>query len=168
VAEPPALAAGSGEARLLGRDREIAGGYELATGGSGKALHLRYDRLRQVPNCQHQLGAGGEQPAHTGEVAVDHIGEIMPRAEDRTVRSQDHRTRIRLVSRTAERRDQFPHMRLGKCVAPLRAVHGDGRDPGRGSDLYVLVADGISRSRVHRESFLVMGESEGYAGLRSR
>src|SRR5437762_9191662 len=45
VAEPAALAARGGEARLVGRDREVAGGDELATGGGGEAVHARYDRL---------------------------------------------------------------------------------------------------------------------------
>src|SRR5215471_3817472 len=132
MAEPSALAARSGEACLLGRDREVTGRYELAPGGSGEALYLRHDRLWHAPNCQHQLGAGGEQSAHTVEVAVDHVGEIMPRAEDQAVRSEYDRTHIRLVTRSAEGRDQFPHMRLGKRVPPLGTVHGDGRDPRRG------------------------------------
>jgi hypothetical protein len=96
TAPPPALAARSGEACLLGRDREVAGRYQLTTGGDGEALHLRHDRLEQAPDCQHQLCARGEQLAHPVEVAVNHVGEIMPRAEDRTVRAEDDRTYIRL------------------------------------------------------------------------
>jgi hypothetical protein len=44
----------------------------------------------------------------------------MPRAENRTVRSEYDRTDIGLITRSAEGRDQVPHMRRGKRVPPLR------------------------------------------------
>src|SRR5438552_17663119 len=54
VAEPAALAARGGEARLLGCDREVAGGVELAAGCGGDAVHASYDRMLSALERSHE------------------------------------------------------------------------------------------------------------------
>lgn len=83
------------EAGILGRDDQIAGGGKLAASGSGDAVDLRDDRLRQGGDALHQGGAAGEEICKSGGTFVGlgagglHFLEIMARAKGTASAAQD-------------------------------------------------------------------------------
>ena len=142
VAEPAAAAAGRREARFLGRDGEVGAGDQLAPRGGGEAVHARDDGLRHALDGPHQLGAHAEELAHAVEIALDHVGEVVPGREDRPVGRQDHGADLRVRRQAMECVQQLPHVRFRERVPALGPVHRDGAESGVGGDDDVFVSHG--------------------------
>ena len=127
VAEPSALAAGRGEAGVLGSHRQVRGRDELAAGGGRQAVHARHDGLGDGLHREHELGARFEQLADRLGVGARQVPEVVAGGEDRTIGGQDHAPSVALA-RSAEGRRHVAQQPERQRVAALRAVHRDRRE----------------------------------------
>ena len=148
MTEPAAPTTRRGEPGLLGGDGQVGAGDQLAAGRRGEAVYPRHHRLRNPLDRSHQVGTRGEEMAHAVQIALHHVGEVVPRAEDRSVGGEDHGARLLVRSQRAERVGQLLHVRLGEGVAPFGPIHGDGPEPGVGRDDDVFVSHGDSLAVV--------------------
>jgi hypothetical protein len=124
-AEQPDLDAGGREARAVRRDGEVAGGHELAARRGGDALHLRDDGLREAMDRLHQLGAHVEEALEEGDVAADHLAEVVAGRKRRTGGVEDDDPHAGVGAHAPQRARQVLHELEAQGVALVGSVEGD-------------------------------------------
>ena len=145
-AEQTNLHAGRGEARLVGGDRQVACGDELAAGGGGDPADLGDHGLGHAVDGLHELAAGVEQPLVEAHVAPDHLGEVVARRERRPRALDDDRAHARIGAGGAQHADQLLHELEAQRIALLGPVE---RDPRRDSFLTDEQLAQVCRVELH-------------------
>src|SRR4051812_47086148 len=108
-AEQPDLHARGSEARLFGRDCQIACGHQLTACGGGNAVNLGDHWLRNGGNGLHKLAAHRKLVlVELGRLA-DHFAQIVPGAEGWAIAADDHYGQIWMRADRPETADELLH-----------------------------------------------------------
>ena len=118
----PMRTPGRREARVLARDREVAGGDELAARRGGDAVHLRDHGLREAVDRHHQLAAGVEQLARGRQRAAGHLREVVTGAERGPLAAHDDRVHRDIGGGLGERGEQVAQQGQRERVAAFGPV----------------------------------------------
>src|SRR5215212_2704464 len=165
-AEQPDLHPWGREAGFLRGDDEIAGSGELAAGGRRGRVDSGDDRLGYGLHRLHELAADIEDVAVGVGVASDHLGEVVPSAERRTVAAEDDDTPLSGLAYGFETARQLVHVRQRQGVALLGTVHRDaGYRPVR---LHQDVFVGLFLGFDHRSILRTRVPRPARCGRRSR
>ena len=113
---------GRRESRRGGRNREIAAGHELASGGRGHPLNLGDDRLRDPLDQLHELGADGEELLLVVRIGPADLLEVVAGTEHVTGRAEDHRAHIGVPPHLGEGVDERAHDVTGQGVAGFGCI----------------------------------------------
>jgi hypothetical protein len=88
---------GSGKARTVDSNRQVAHRHQLTTGSSGDAMHARDHRLRHLRQGHHHPAATPEQILHEGLVVVGaHLLEIVTGTKCLAGTGDDHDAKRRV------------------------------------------------------------------------
>ena len=122
VQKSPIFTPGRAESGLIARDGEIARGHQLASGGSGDALHLRDHWLRDGLDLGHQLSADVEELAVIGDCAAHHFGQVVAGAEDFAGGRDDDGADVVVGRKFVQAADQFAHQFERQWIAAFRTI----------------------------------------------
>ena len=147
MAEQSALAARNGERRRLRRDGQITRCHQLTAGGSGQGVHPGDDGLGDVLHGVHHARAGVEEMMSDVGRRTGHVGEVVTRAEHRSVGGDDQTVGIGRRHRL-QGFDDFEHGVERQGVALLRTIQREGEDGALARQFDVVVTHGGSLARV--------------------
>jgi hypothetical protein len=117
------------EARVIGSDRQVARGHELATGRGRDAVDFGDHRLGDRVQARHQLRARLEQRVVGIGIGVgDDLAEVVSGRERRSPSFDQQHLRRGVGGDLVEGREHLPHERERERVASLGPVEYQPRD----------------------------------------